>query len=148
MKDRFRGEDVGAVTETECRHREGYGAEKNAYAVVHKLSFCSNADLQTRTKEKWLSYAMKNIVFDLGGVLFARDKNKSTQEFHEFFSFTVGADAPFLGGVRPGASTLGEVTDMLCPDDRLPARKVRTFSAAVDRHGRNPSRRPNGSSAT
>lgn len=30
---------------------------------------------------------MKNIVFDLGGVLFARDKNKSTQEFHEFFSF-------------------------------------------------------------
>jgi len=30
---------------------------------------------------------MKNIVFDLGGVLFARDKSKCTPELLEFFSF-------------------------------------------------------------
>ena len=30
---------------------------------------------------------MENIVFDLGGVLFARDRSKCTQEFHDFFSF-------------------------------------------------------------
>ena len=30
---------------------------------------------------------MKNIVFDLGGVLFARDKRKCDPEIIEFFSF-------------------------------------------------------------
>ena len=30
---------------------------------------------------------MKNVIFDLGGVVFARDKNKCTPEFREFWSF-------------------------------------------------------------
>ena len=30
---------------------------------------------------------MKNVIFDLGGVVFARDKNKCTPEFLEFWSF-------------------------------------------------------------
>ena len=98
---------------------------------------------------------MKNIVFDLGGVLFARDKNKSTQEFHEFFQLhPLGADAPFLGGVRPGRIDARRGDRHARPDDRLPARKVRTFSAAVDRHAgtrradRTARRRPEGRRGT
>ena len=71
---------------------------------------------------------MKNIVFDLGGVLFARDKNKSTQEFHEFFSFIRSERMPlFWEEYDRGASTLGEVTDMLARTTGCPREKCERF---------------------
>ena len=71
---------------------------------------------------------MKNIVFDLGGVLFARDKNKSTQEFHEFFSFIRSERMPlFWEEYDRGASTLGEVTDILARTTGCPREKCERF---------------------
>ena len=71
---------------------------------------------------------MKNIVFDLGGGLFARDKNKSTQEFHEFFSFIRSERMPlFWEEYDRGASTLGEVTDMLARTTGCPREKCERF---------------------
>ena len=83
--------------------------------MVHKLSFCSNADLQIPNQRKnGYLYAIKNIVFDLGGVLFARDKNKSTQEFHEFFSFIRSERMPlFWEEYDRGTLTFDEVLDEL-----------------------------------
>ena len=43
---------------------------------------------------------MKNIVFDLGGVLFARDKSKCTPELLEFFSFLRAPRMPLFWGAR------------------------------------------------
>ena len=71
---------------------------------------------------------MKNIVFDLGGGLFARDKNKSTQEFHEFFSFIRSERMPlFWEEYDRGASTLGEVTDILARTTGCPREKCERF---------------------
>ena len=71
---------------------------------------------------------MKNSVFDLGGVLFARDKNKSTQEFHEFFSFIRSERMPlFWEEYDRGASTLGEVTDILARTTGCPREKCERF---------------------
>ena len=54
---------------------------------------------------------MKNIVFDLGGVLFARDKSKCTPELIEFFSFLRAPRMPFFWEEYDrGTSTLDEVT--------------------------------------
>ena len=54
---------------------------------------------------------MKNIVFDLGGVLFARDKSKCTPELLEFFSFLRAPRMPlFWEEYDRGTSTLEEVT--------------------------------------
>ncbi|MDE5709549.1 MAG: HAD family phosphatase [Alistipes sp.] len=58
---------------------------------------------------------MKNIVFDLGGVLFARDKNKCTREFIDFFAFIRSERLPrFWEEYDRGTSTLAEVTETLC----------------------------------
>lgn len=58
---------------------------------------------------------MKNIVFDLGGVLFARDRSKCTQAFIDFFAFIRSERMPrFWEEYDRGASTLDEVTDTLC----------------------------------
>ena len=57
---------------------------------------------------------MKNIVFDLGGVLFARDRNKCTQEFIDFFSFIRSERMPrFWEEYDRGTYKLDEVTDTL-----------------------------------
>lgn len=57
---------------------------------------------------------MKNIVFDLGGVLFARDRSKCTQEFHDFFAFIRSEPMPaFWEDYDRGASTLDEVIGIL-----------------------------------
>lgn len=54
---------------------------------------------------------MKNIVFDLGGVLFARDKRKCEPELLEFFSFLRAPQMPrFWEEYDRGTSTLDEVT--------------------------------------
>ncbi|MDE6445236.1 MAG: HAD family phosphatase [Alistipes sp.] len=58
---------------------------------------------------------MKNIVFDLGGVLFARNVKKCTQEFIDFFAFVRRDPMPhFWEEYDRGASTLEEVTGTLC----------------------------------
>lgn len=58
---------------------------------------------------------MKNIVFDLGGVLFARDKNKCPQELIDFFSFVRAEKMPeFWEEYDRGTLTRDEVTDILC----------------------------------
>lgn len=57
---------------------------------------------------------MKNIVFDLGGVVFARDKNKCTQEFIDFFSFIRTDPMPsFWVEYDRGTLSLDEVVDIL-----------------------------------
>jgi len=77
---------------------------------------------------------MENIVFDLGGVLFARDRSKCTQEFHDFFSFIRSEPMPaFWEDYDRGVSTLDEVRHPF-RDQCLPAREMRGVPASVDRH--------------
>lgn len=71
---------------------------------------------------------MKNIVFDLGGVLFARDAKKCTQEFIDFFAFVRQDPMPhFWEEYDRGASTLAEVTDTLCEMHGCPRTKCEEF---------------------
>lgn len=57
---------------------------------------------------------MKNIVFDLGGVLFARDRQKCSPEIREFFSFLRAPQMPrFWEEYDRGTSTFDEVVDEL-----------------------------------
>ena len=72
---------------------------------------------------------MKNIVFDLGGVLFARDKSKCTPELLEFFSFLRAPRMPlFWEEYDRGTSTLDEVTATI---SRMTGRSVETCSAVL-----------------
>lgn len=70
---------------------------------------------------------MKNIVFDLGGVLFARDKSKCTPEFHDFFAFIRSEPMPsFWVEYDRGTLTLDAVAEILsrlngCPRERCDA---------------------------
>lgn len=58
---------------------------------------------------------MKNIVFDLGGVLFARDKHKCSPEFIDFFRFIRIDPMPdFWVEYDRGTLTLDQVVDALC----------------------------------
>lgn len=58
---------------------------------------------------------MKNIVFDLGGVLFARDKRKCSPEIMEFFGFLRTPRMPrFWEEYDRGTSTFDEVVEELC----------------------------------
>ena len=71
---------------------------------------------------------MENIVFDLGGVLFARDKSKCSPEIVEFFGFLRAPQMPrFWEEYDRGASTLGEVTDMLARTTGCPREKCERF---------------------
>lgn len=57
---------------------------------------------------------MKNIVFDLGGVVFARNISRCTQEFIDFFSFVRSERMPrFWEEYDRGTSTFDEVTETL-----------------------------------
>ena len=57
---------------------------------------------------------MKNIVFDLGGVLFARDKHKCSPEFIDFFRFIRTDPMPdFWVEYDRGTLTLDQVVDAL-----------------------------------
>ena len=72
---------------------------------------------------------MKKIVFDLGGVLFARDKSKCTPELLEFFSFLRAPRMPlFWEEYDRGTSTLDEVTATI---SRMTGRSVETCSAVL-----------------
>ncbi len=58
---------------------------------------------------------MKNIVFDLGGVVFAREMKKCTKESIEFFSFVRAEQMPeFWEEYDRGTSTLEEAMEVLC----------------------------------
>lgn len=71
---------------------------------------------------------MKNIVFDLGGVLFARDRSRCTQDFVDFFAFVRSAEMPrFWEEYDRGASTLDEVTDTLCRINDCPRAKCEEY---------------------
>lgn len=75
-----------------------------------------------------MSEYMKNIVFDLGGVLFARDAKKCTQEFIDFFAFVRSEPMPhFWEEYDRGTSTLAEVTDTLCEMHACPRTKCEEF---------------------
>lgn len=72
---------------------------------------------------------MKNIVFDLGGVLFARDKSKCTPELLEFFSFLRAPRMPlFWEEYDRGTSTLEEVTATI---SEMTGRPVETCAAVL-----------------
>ena len=72
---------------------------------------------------------MKNIVFDLGGVLFARDKSKCTPELLEFFSFLRAPRMPlFWEEYDRGTSTLEEVTATI---SGMTGRPVETCAAVL-----------------
>ena len=72
---------------------------------------------------------MKNIVFDLGGVLFARDKSKCTPELLEFFSFLRAPRMPlFWEEYDRGTSTLAEVTVTI---SEMTGRPVEVCSAVL-----------------
>jgi len=71
---------------------------------------------------------VKNIVFDLGGVLFARDAKKCTQEFVDFFSFVRSDPMPrFWEEYDRGTSTLDDVTGTLCAMHGCPRAKCEAF---------------------
>ncbi|MEG0789915.1 MAG: HAD family phosphatase [Alistipes sp.] len=58
---------------------------------------------------------MKNIVFDLGGVVFARDMRKCSQEFIDFFAFVRATQMPkFWEEYDRGALSLDEAKEVLC----------------------------------
>ena len=58
--------------------------------------------------------AYKNIVFDLGGVVFMRDMKKCTQEFIDFFSFVRGEVMPhFWNEYDRGTLTIDQAIDHL-----------------------------------
>ena len=72
---------------------------------------------------------MKNIVFDLGGVLFARDKSKCTPELLEFFSFLRDPRMPlFWEEYDRGTSTLEEVPATI---SGMTGRPVETCAAVL-----------------
>ena len=58
---------------------------------------------------------LQNIVFDLGGVVFARDRSKCTPEFVEFFSFVTKTGTPlFWDEYDRGALSIDEVKEEIC----------------------------------
>lgn len=58
---------------------------------------------------------MKNIVFDLGGVVFARRRSECTQDFIDFFTFVRQEQMPhFWEEYDRGTLTLNEVAEELC----------------------------------
>ena len=78
---------------------------------------------------------MKDIVFELGGVLFARDKSKCTQDFIDFFSFIRTDPMPeFWVEYDRGTRTAEEVIGDLCRvSGRSRAICEAYFREAIDR---------------
>lgn len=91
---------------------------------------------------------MKNIVFDLGGVLFARDKHKCSPEFIDFFRFIRTDPMPdFWVEYDRGTLTLDQVVDALCALHGCTPEVARATCGRRST-GRNPCGRPSGSSAS
>lgn len=77
---------------------------------------------------------MKNIVFDLGGVLFARDRNKCDADLLGFFSFLRAPQMPrFWEEYDRGVNTLQEVTQTLVEMTGYPyERCAKVLQQAID----------------
>lgn len=78
---------------------------------------------------------MKNIVFDLGGVVFARDPRKCTPDFLRFFEFVRYADMPdFWNEYDRGTLTYSQVRDALAAyRSATPEQTDRYLHQAIDR---------------
>uniref|UniRef100_UPI0040571598 HAD family hydrolase n=1 Tax=Alistipes sp. TaxID=1872444 RepID=UPI0040571598 len=63
---------------------------------------------------------MKNIVFDLGGVLFRRDPKKCTPDFIDFFAFVRFPQMPkFWEEYDRGTLSMEEVKELLCREKQV-----------------------------
>lgn len=78
---------------------------------------------------------MKNIVFDLGGVLFQRDKRKSTAEFTAFFDFIRQEPMPaFWTEYDRGTQGYDAVVGELCRHNHCSEALARAYlQEAIDR---------------
>lgn len=78
---------------------------------------------------------MKNIVFDLGGVVFMRDPKKCTEDFIRFFSFVRAEQMPwFWNEYDRGTRTLEEVKGDLCELNHCDRAKVDEYvQLAIDK---------------
>ncbi len=78
---------------------------------------------------------MKNIIFDLGGVLFRRDPNKCTPDFIDFFAFVRFPKMPyFWEEYDRGTLSLDEVIDLLCKEKGCTREKcVEYVRLAIDK---------------
>ncbi len=78
---------------------------------------------------------MKNIIFDLGGVLFRRDPKKCTPDFIDFFAFVRFPKMPlFWEEYDRGALTLEEVIELLAADKGCTPEKCREYvRLAIDK---------------
>lgn len=78
---------------------------------------------------------MKNIVFDLGGVVFMRDPKKCTEDFIRFFSFVRAEVMPhFWNEYDRGTRTLEQVSEDLCALNNCDRKKVDEYlRLAIDK---------------
>lgn len=78
---------------------------------------------------------MKNIVFDLGGVVFMRDPKKCTEDFLNFFSFVRADQMPwFWNEYDRGTRSLEEVKEDLCELNHCDRAKVEDYlQQAIDK---------------
>ena len=78
---------------------------------------------------------IKNIVFDLGGVVFMRDPKKCTEDFINFFSFVRAEQMPyFWNEYDRGTRTLEEVKEDLCQLHNCDRKKVEEYlQLAIDK---------------
>ena len=78
---------------------------------------------------------IKNVVFDLGGVVFMRDPKKCTQDFLNFFSFVRADVMPhFWNEYDRGTRTLEEVSEDLCRINNCDRQKVDQYlQLAIDK---------------
>ena len=86
---------------------------------------------------------MKNIVFDLGGVVFGRDPRKWEPEFMEFFAFIHAEKMPeFWVDYDRGTLTLDEVVRILSRekacDERVVKPEPEIYRRLLDRYSLDP----------
>ncbi len=71
---------------------------------------------------------MKNIIFDLGGVLFARNPHKTTDDFKSFFSFIADKQMPhFWEEYDRGTQSLDETIVTLAEIKNMPVEVCRAY---------------------
>ena len=116
------GESPGKVRKKSGRNRlvTGFSMRGRSFLEAAPPPFYATGVRQTdgarfRMSRKSPIFAfMKNIVFDLGGVVFARNIKRCTQEFIDFFSFVRSERMPrFWEEYDRGTSTFEEVTRTL-----------------------------------
>lgn len=78
---------------------------------------------------------MKNIVFDLGGVVFRRDPKKCTPDFIDFFAFVRFPQMPyFWEEYDRGTLSIEQVVDLLSEEKQLPREQCKEYvRLAIDK---------------